>query len=271
MVLDKNQAKRYIRHIALKEIGLSGQKKLLSSKVLVIGAGGLGSPAILYLAAAGVGTIGIADCDVVEISNLQRQIIHSSSFVGRKKVCSAEQSALSLNPDIGIVCHDLFLDTENIIQIISDYDFILDCTDRFETKFLINDACVLAGKPYSHAGAVGFAGQTMTYVPGRGPCLRCLLNEVPHNSITCSEAGVLGAALGVIGSFQAAEAIKYILGKGELLTGKVLSVDVLSMDIRVHSIRHSDPDCPVCGRAPTIRCLRDKVDDYMIHSCGREE
>ena len=120
---------------------------------------------------------------------MQRQIIHSSSFVGRKKVCSAEQSALSLNPDIGIVCHDLFLDTENIIQIISDYDFILDCTDRFETKFLINDACVLAGKPYSHAGAVGFAGQTMTYVPGRGPCLRCLLNEVPHNSITCSEAG----------------------------------------------------------------------------------
>ena len=271
MILDKNQAKRFIRQIALKEIGVYGQKKLLSSKVLVIGAGGLGSPAILYLAAAGVGTIGIADHDKVEISNLQRQIIHSTSFVGRKKVSSAKQSALSLNPDIRIVCHDLFLDTENIMQIISDYDFIMDCTDRFETKFLINDACVLAEKPYSHAGAVGWAGQTMTYVPGKGPCLRCLLNEVPHNGITCSEAGVLGVALGVIGSIQAAEAIKYILEEGELLTGKILSVDVLSMDICVHSVCRSNPDCPVCGRSPTIRFLSDNVDDYMIHSCGREE
>ena len=267
MVIDKDKAKRYSRHFALKEIGVSGQKKLLSSKVLVIGAGGLGSPVIMYLAAAGVGTIGIADGDTVDVSNLQRQIIHNEKSVGVPKTVSAKRTAESIAPDVNVVIHEGPVTAENIMDIISQYDFIVDCTDRFETKFLINDACVLAKKPYSHAGVVRFGGQAMTYVPGKGPCLRCLMGDVPKDAPTCREAGVLGAAVGVIGSVQALEAVKYITGAGDLLCGRVLTFEGLEMKVRVHNMPYSDPDCPVCGIKPRITDLSVSKDEYMI-SCG---
>lgn len=267
MFFDESQTKRYVRHFSLKEIGFQGQKKLLSSKVLVIGAGGLGSPAIMYLAAAGVGTIGIADFDDVDLSNLQRQIIHQTKNIGLKKTKSAEITAKSINPDVKITLHEYLLNPDNIMDIISEYDFILDCTDRFEVKFLINDACVIAQKPYSHAGVVRFEGQAMTYVPGQGPCLRCLMEEVPHDAVTCREAGVVGAAVGVLGSVQALEAIKYLIGKGQLLSGKIFSFDGLSMNVRVHNIPNSDPACAVCGRTPSIKSLSDNITDYQVQSC----
>ena len=268
MVLNEKQAKRYARHFTLKEIGLQGQKKLLSSKVLVIGAGGPGSPALMYLASAGVGTIGIADYDVVDLSNLQRQIIHSSESVGQAKTRSARQSVLALNPEIQVCLHEFPITADTIMDVIQQYDFILDCTDRFETKFLINDACVIAHKPYSHAGVVRMEGQAMTYVPEKGPCLRCLMGEVPHDAATCKEVGVLGAAVGVLGSVQAMEAVKYLIGKGELLCGKVFRFDGLTMQVRVHQMPHADPDCAVCGGHPLIRSLPDNREDYALPSCG---
>ena len=267
MVLNGQQAKRYVRHFALKEIGVAGQKKLLDSKVLVIGAGGLGSPAILYLTAAGVGTLGIADYDTVDLSNLQRQIIHHNDNVGVKKTRSAELAARAIDPDVNIILHECRLTPDNIIGIISGYDFILDCTDRFETKFLINDACVLAQKPYSHAGVVRFEGQAMTYVPRKGPCLRCLMGDVPHDAATCKDVGVLGAAVGVLGSVQALEAVKYLTGAGDLLCGRVLTFDGLGMNVRVHSVTHSDPGCAVCGTSPRIRSLAGNAGDYQVQSC----
>lgn len=267
MVLNEQQAKRYVRHFALKEIGVSGQKKLLSSKVLVIGAGGLGSPAVLYLASAGVGTLGIADFDTIDCSNLQRQIIHRTENIGMSKALSAGNAAKALNPDISIRLYDFALTPDNIMDVIAAYDFILDCTDRFETKFLINDACVLAEKPYSHAGVVRFEGQAMTYVPHKAPCLRCLMGEVPHGAATCKEVGVLGAAVGVLGSIQAMEAVKYLTGTGELLCGKVFSFDGLTMKVRVHSMAGADPECGVCGKVPAIRSLSENRDDYEMTAC----
>ena len=270
MIISKNQAQRYSRHFVLKEIGVSGQKELLQSKVLVIGAGALGSAAVIYLAAAGVGTIGIADYDTVELSNLQRQVIHRNERTGMKKTASAELSVKELDPDINVCRHDDRITPDNIISIISEYDFVLDCTDRFETKFLINDACVIAKKPYSHAGVVRFEGQAMTYVPGKGPCLRCLLGNVPspQETVTCAEAGVLGAVTGIVGSVQALEAVKFILGVGELLTGRVFTIDGLSMNTKVTSIPHSDPDCAVCGNTPTIRSVMGNRKEYEINSCS---
>ncbi len=267
MILDEKQAKRYVRHFALKEIGVRGQKKLLSSKVLVIGAGGLGSPAILYLASAGVGTIGIVDFDSVDFSNLQRQIIHNTRNIGIPKTTSAQNAVKALNPDVTVRLYDFPVTPDNITDIISEYDFILDCTDRFETKFLVNDACVLAAKPFSHAGVIRFEGQAMTYVPKKGPCLRCLIGEIPHDAVTCKDAGVVGAAVGVLGSVQALEAIKFLLGTGELLCGKVFSFDGLTMQVRVHSIPHADPGCAVCGNTPKILSLSENRNDYQIHSC----
>ena len=264
MKLSEEQAQRYSRHFVLKEVGVSGQKKLLSSKVLVIGAGALGSSAIMYLAAAGVGTIGICDYDVVDLSNLQRQIIHKTDSVGKEKVVSAEQAVKALNPDVQAVLHRQRLTVDNIQSVIEPYDFILDCTDRFETKFLINDGCVLSKKPYCHAGVVSFGGQVMTYVPGLGPCLRCLLGGVPEDSVTCAEAGVLGAVTGVIGSIQATETIKYLLGIGQLLVGKVLRFDGLNAHMGVTNFAHSDPDCAVCGTNPTIKSLVDNRSDYEV-------
>ncbi|MCH5163824.1 MAG: HesA/MoeB/ThiF family protein [Clostridiales bacterium] len=268
MKLTEEQAQRYSRHFVLKEVGVSGQKKLLSAKVLVIGAGALGSSAIMYLAAAGVGTIGICDYDVVDISNLQRQIIHRTSSVGKEKVVSAEHAVGELNPDVQVVLHRQRLTADNIQGVIENYDFILDCTDRFETKFLINDGCVLSKKPYCHAGVVRFGGQVMTYVPEQGPCLRCLLGNVPEDSLTCAEAGVLGAVTGVIGSIQALEAIKYLLGIGQLLVGKVLRFDGLNVHMGVTNFAHSDEGCAVCGVNPTIKSLAENRSDYEIKSCG---
>ena len=263
MVLSEEQAERYSRHFVLREIGVSGQKKLLQSKVLVIGAGGLGSSAIMQLAAAGVGVLGIADCDRVELSNLQRQTIHRTKDVGTEKILSAKRAAEELNPDVTVDLHGERITADNIQGVIERYDFVLDCTDRFETKFLINDACVLSKKAYSHAGAVRFEGQAMTYVPDKKtPCLRCLLGEVPNGAPLCSDVGVLGAAVGVIGCIQAMEAVKFLLGKGELLTGKVLRFDGLAMRVRVSEIPHADPHCAVCGDSPTILSLTDNREEY---------
>jgi molybdopterin/thiamine biosynthesis adenylyltransferase len=253
MAFRNDQLERYSRHIILKEVGVRGQKKLLESRVLVIGAGGLGSPAALYLAAAGVGTIGIADADVVDLSNLQRQIIHSTPDVGKAKAESARETLEALNPDVAVRVLRTRVNAENILECIGDYDFILDGTDNFPAKFLINDACVIAGKPFSHAGIIRFRGQLMTYVPGRGPCYRCVFeNPPPPDAVpTCSQAGIIGAMGGVIGSLQAMEAVKYLVGIGNLLTGFLLTYDALEMVFRKIPLPLRK-DCAVCGERPSI-------------------
>ncbi len=270
VIFSGDQLDRYSRHFVLREIGVSGQKKLLASKVLVIGAGALGSASLMYLAASGVGTIGVADYDCVELSNLQRQIIHRTENIGKRKTDSALMTMKEINPDISVNLHPAQVSTDNIEKLIRPYDFIIDGTDRFETKFLINDACVLSKKPYSHAGAVRFGGQTMTYIPNSGPCLRCLLSNVPPHdqNVYCSEAGVFGAVTGIIGSVQAAEAVKYLLDIGELLSGRILALDALSMDIRIVRMEKSDPHCRVCGEAPDILSVTDNREDYEIHGCA---
>ena len=243
------QLERYSRNILLKEVGIRGQQTLLSSKVLVIGAGGLGSASILYLAATGIGTIGIADKDKVELSNLNRQIIHNTNRVGIDKTESAKQTINELNPDIKINIYNE-VSSKNISEIVSQYDFVIDATDNFETKFLINDACVSAKKPFSHAGIVGFEGQLMTYVPGKGCCYRCVFKDSPEKDCvtSCSKDGVLGAAVGVIGSLEAIEAIKYILGIGELLTGYLLTYNALTSEFRKIKLPPADKNCPACGK-----------------------
>jgi len=253
MALSNEQMERYSRHIILSEVGAKGQKKILDSKVLIIGAGGLGAPAALYLAAAGVGTIGIADADEVDLSNLQRQVIHTTPDVGKAKVLSAQETMSAINPQIKVNTYRQFVDASNIMDLIADYDFILDGTDNFPAKFLINDACVLAKKPFSHAGIIRFKGQLMTYVPGAGPCYRCVFREPPPPDAvpTCRQAGVIGAMGGVIGSLQAMEAIKYIIGKGDLLTGYLLTYDALKMDFRKVKLPKVH-NCAVCGGNPTI-------------------
>lgn len=259
MAFTEEQIERYSRHIILKEVGAKGQKKLLSAKVLIIGAGGLGAPAAMYLAAAGVGTIGIADADEVDLSNLQRQIIHSTEDVGKAKVRSAKETIARMNPDVTVnACHT-FVSSENIRELIRDYDFIIDGTDNFPAKFLINDACVMERKPFSHAGIIRFKGQLMTYVPGQGPCYRCVFqNPPPKDAVpTCKQAGVIGAMGGVIGSLQAMEAVKYIIGKGELLTGYLLTYDALTMEFRKIRLPKDTHNCPVCGEHPTITELVD--------------
>jgi thiazole biosynthesis adenylyltransferase ThiF len=253
MAFTNEQLERYSRHILLKEVGVKGQKKLMEARVLIIGAGGLGAPAALYLAAAGVGTIGIADADSVDLSNLQRQVIHSTPDVGKPKVQSAKESMQAINPDVNVNAYHEFIMADNIMDIIADYDFILDGTDNFPAKFLINDACVLAKKPFSHAGIIRFQGQLMTYVPGQGPCYRCVFREPPPPDAvpTCREAGVIGAMGGVIGSLQAMEAVKYIIGNGDLLTGSLLTYDALKMEFRKVKLPHRHT-CAVCGTSPTI-------------------
>ena len=258
MSFTNEQLERYSRHIILQEVGVKGQKKLLNASVLIIGAGGLGAPAALYLAAAGVGTIGIVDADEVDLSNLQRQVIHTTNDVGKAKVKSAAETMEAINPDVTVKTYRTFVDSTNIMDLIKDYDFIIDGTDNFPAKFLINDACVMAGKPFSHAGIIRFKGQLMTYVPGEGPCYRCVFkNPPPKDAVpTCKQAGVIGAMGGVIGSLQAMEAIKYIIGKGELLTGKLLTYDALKMEF--HTIKlPKDHHCAVCGDEPTITELID--------------
>ena len=247
--MTNEQLERYSRNILLKEVGIRGQQKLLSSKVLIIGAGGLGSVTSMYLATAGIGTIGIADKDKVELSNLNRQIIHNTNRVGTLKTESAKQTIKELNPDIKINIYNE-ISSENISEINSQYDFVIDATDNFETKFLINDACVKSEKPFSHAGIVGFQGQLMTYVPNKGCCYRCVFKEPPAKDCvsSCSKDGVLGTAVGVIGALQATEAIKYILGIGELLTGHLLTYNALTCEFRKIKLPPPNKDCPACGK-----------------------
>lgn len=244
------QRERYARHFALQEAGEEGQEKLLSGSVLIIGAGGLGSPAAMYLAAAGVGCIGIADADDVDLSNLQRQIAHGTADIGKAKVESMRETIERLNPDVTVRTYRVFAEEGNILELLEDYDFIIDATDNFEAKFLINDACVKAGKPFCHAGILRFQGQVMTYVPGMGPCYRCIFrNPPPEGAVpNCRQVGIIGAVPGIIGSLQAMEAIKYLLGAGELLTGKLLTYDALKMEFRTVRLPERVPDCPVCGK-----------------------
>ena len=272
MAMTDEQIERYSRHIILKEVGAKGQKKLLNSKVLIIGAGGLGAPAALYLAAAGVGHIGIVDADEVDLSNLQRQVIHSTADIGKAKVKSAKESMVAINPDVEVTTYRMFVDASNVRELIREYDFIIDGTDNFLAKFLINDACVLEKKPFSHAGIIRFQGQLMTYVPGEGPCYRCVFkNPPPKDAVpTCKQAGVIGAMAGTIGTLQAMEAIKYIIGKGELLTGKLLTYDALKMDFRKINFKR-DCNCAVCGDNPTILEPIDYEQEVCEETKGRFE
>lgn len=243
----QEQLKRYSRQIILKEVGISGQEKLTAGRVLVIGAGGLGSAALMYLAAAGVGTLGIADYDAVELSNLERQILHRTSRLGADKTVSAIETLQDINPDLCLLPYHTRITSENLPEIIPDYDIVLDCTDQFENKLLINDACVAAGKPFVHAGVREFSGQILTWRPGPWPCLRCLMGDAPPKDETNAALGVLGAAVGVVGSMQALEAIKFLLGKGELLTGRMLHFNGMDMTVSETILPEKSPYCKVCG------------------------
>lgn len=261
MDFNEEQIERYSRHILLEEVGVEGQEKLLDSKILIIGTGGLGAPAAMYLAAAGIGTIGLVDGDEVDLSNLQRQIIHQTQDVGKLKVQSGKETINAINPDVKVITYNEFATSENIMDIIKDqdYDFILDGTDNFPAKFLINDACVLAKKPFSHAGIIRFQGQLTTYIPDNGtPCYRCIFQSPPPAGVvpTCREAGVIGAMGGIIGTLQAMEAIKYLLGLGETLAGYLLTYDALKMEFKKIKINHNKR-CGVCGDNPTINTLID--------------
>ncbi len=248
MELTADQLERYSRQIILKEIGTEGQKKLLSSKVLVIGAGGVGSAVSLYLAAAGVGTLGIADADTVCLSNLQRQILHGTEDLGARKTDSARTSLEALNPDVKVVTYDLYVDSDCIRELIKDYDFVVDATDNFASKYLINDACAGVRKPFCHGGICGFCGQIMTYVPDQGPCFRCVFKDPPPEEISGeNRKSVLGAVAGMIGCMQAAEAVKYLTGAGGLLTGRMLFFDALSMESRIIPVS-VNRKCKACGR-----------------------
>ncbi len=252
------QIERYSRHIILKDIGIGGQEKLLESKVLVIGAGGLGAPVALYLAAAGVGTIGIVDGDVVDLSNLQRQVIHFTPDLGKPKVLSAAEKMRAINPDVKVNTYQELAMASNILDLIKDYDFIVDGTDNFAAKFLINDACVIGKKPFSHGGILRFDGQTMTHTAGHA-CYRCVFQAPPPKDAvpTCSQAGVLGAIAGMLGTIQAAEVLKYITGTGTLLTNRLLIFDAAAMNFRTVKIK-KNPNCAVCGDHPTIVTLTDE-------------
>ena len=255
--LTEEQIERYSRHILLQEVGMEGQEKLLNAKVLVIGACGLGAPVSLYLAAAGVGHIGIVDADVVDLSNLQRQIIHFTKDVGTPKVVSAKAKMQAINPDVEVTTYRKFLNAENAKEIIEPWDFIVDGTDNFPVKFLINDACVMMDKPFSHGGILKFQGQTFTHLPGTF-CYRCLFKEPPPvGSVpTCSQAGVLGAIAGILGTIQATEALKYILGIGDLLTDRLLTFDALTMNFRTIKVKKRG-SCEICGDHPSINHLID--------------
>jgi molybdopterin/thiamine biosynthesis adenylyltransferase/rhodanese-related sulfurtransferase len=249
---------RYSRHFLLPEVGEEGQAKLLQAKVLMVGAGGLGSPAAYYLAAAGVGTLGVIDNDVVDISNLQRQILHANDRVGTPKVESAKKTLEALNPDVKVIPYQAKLTSENIMDILKGYDLVVDGCDNFPTRYLVNDACVLAGKPNVHGSIFQFEGQATVFYPGKGPCYRCLYPEPPPAEMapSCAEAGVLGVLPGLIGVIEALEAIKIILGKGDTLVGRLVHFNTLTMEINTLKLRH-DPTCPVCGDNPTIRQLID--------------
>jgi adenylyltransferase/sulfurtransferase len=249
---------RYSRHLVLREIGVAGQEKLKAARVLVIGAGGLGSPSALYLAASGVGTIGVIDCDTVDMSNLQRQVIYDTASVGTPKATAARERLLALNPQIELIAHQVELRAANVLQLFEGYDVVLDGTDRFGTRYLANDACVILRKPLVSAAIHRFEGQAMTYVPDRGPCYRCLFPAPPGEGLVpnCAEAGVLGVLPGVMGTIQATEAIKLIVGAGEPLLGRLLTYDALAMRFDEFSFKRR-ADCAVCGDHPTITSPQD--------------
>lgn len=258
MNLTEEQIKRYSRHIILEDVGVEGQERIFNGKVLIIGAGGLGSPAALYLAAAGVGTIGLIDGDVVDLTNLQRQVIHFTPDLNKAKVLSSKEKINQLNPDVKVNTYYELATAENITDLINDYDFIIDGTDNFPTKFLINDACVFAKKPFSHGGILRFDGQTITYVPGNC-CIRCIFEgPPPKNTVpSCSQAGVLGSIAGMLGTIQATEALKYLIGKGKLLTNRMLIFNALEMDFRTVNFSWNK-DCPICGDSPRITKLEQE-------------
>ena len=257
MDFTEHQIQRYSRHIILQNVGVEGQQKIMEGKVLIVGAGGLGSPVALYLAAAGVGTLGIIDGDIVDLTNLQRQIIHFTADVDKAKVISAKEKIRQLNSDVNVITYHELLTSDNIAEIIKDYDFIVDGTDNFPVKFLINDACVLGGKPFSHGGILRFEGQTMTYTPGNA-CYRCVFRmPPPPNAVpTCSQAGVLGSVAGILGTIQATEVLKFLTGTGDLLTNRLLIFQALQMEFRTTRVKRND-NCPVCGSNPVITQLID--------------
>ncbi len=256
--LSNDEVLRYSRHLIMPEVGMDGQLKLKAAKVLCVGAGGLGSPLALYLAAAGVGTLGVVDFDVVDFTNLQRQIIHSTADVGRKKLDSAADKLLAINPNVNIVKFDTRLSSANALELFRDFDMVVDGTDNFPTRYLVNDACVLTGKPNVYGSIFRFEGQVSIFATKEGPCYRCLYPEPPPPGLvpSCAEGGVLGILPGLVGVMQATEAIKLILGTGEPLIGRLLLVDALAMRFRELKLR-KNPDCPACGTHPTIKALID--------------
>jgi len=251
--LSNEEVARYSRHLILPEVGMEGQQKLKAARALCIGAGGLGSPVALYLAAAGVGTIGIVDFDEVDYSNLQRQIIHGTPDVGRSKLASAKSRLNALNPEVEVVPYEMALSSQNALELFSGYDFVVDGTDNFPTRYLVNDACVISGKPNVYGSIFRFEGQVSLFATDEGPCYRCMFPEPPPPGLvpSCAEGGVLGILPGVVGTLQATEAVKLILGAGEPLVGRFLLFDALKMRFRELKVRR-DPDCPVCGDHPTV-------------------
>ena len=269
-VLSNDEILRYSRHLIMPEVGMQGQKKLKAAKVLCIGAGGLGSPLTLYLAAAGVGTLGIVDYDVVDFTNLQRQIIHTTDDVGRKKLDSAAEKLKALNPFLNLRTFETKLTSANALELFREFDIVADGTDNFPTRYLVNDACVLTGKPNVYGSIFRFEGQASVFATEDGPCYRCLYPEPPPPGLvpSCAEGGVLGILPGLVGLIQATETIKLILGRGESLAGRLLLVDALGMKFRELKLR-KNPDCPVCGKNPTITKLIDYEEFCGIR--GQEE
>jgi adenylyltransferase/sulfurtransferase len=263
IVLTPDQVKRYSRHIIMSDVGSKGQRALMGAKALIIGAGGLGSPSAIYLSLAGVGTVGIVDFDVVELSNLQRQVLHHTADVGRPKVQSAVDNIKAYNPDVNVVVHEVRLESENAMEIISQYDLVINGADNFATRYLVNDACYLLNKPLIDGSILIFDGQATVFIPGEG-CYRCLFPSPPPPGMVpnCAEAGVLGALTGLVGSIQATEALKHILGIGESLSSRLLLIDALSMSFREVRLKRN-PNCPLCGDNPTVT----ELIDYEIF-CG---
>ena len=268
LTLTAEQHKRYHRHTMLPEMGEEGQQKLLGSKVLILGAGGLGSPAAMYLAAAGVGTLGIVDMDAVDESNLQRQLLHTADRVGERKVDSAKKTLTALNPDVNVVGYDVRLAADNVVEIIDGYDVIVDGTDNFPTRYLVNDASLLVEIPVVHGSIHRFEGQVSVFSPYKGPCYRCLVPEPPPPDMapSCAEAGVVGVLPGIIGSIQALETMKMLLGLGDPLVGRLVSFDALEQSFRTFKL-HRDPACPACGRGATIRIA--DYDEYCLPHASR--
>jgi sulfur-carrier protein adenylyltransferase/sulfurtransferase len=266
-LLTDQQIYRYSRHILLPEVGGKGQLKLLKAKVLLIGAGGLGSPAALYLAAAGVGTLGIMDADTVDLSNLQRQILHGTADIGRAKVDSARESINHINPDVNVITYPEFATVDNVPDILPQYDLVVDGCDNFATRYLMNDAAVLYGKPYVYGSILRFDGQASVFHPPHGPCYRCIFPEAPPPGAvpSCQEAGVIGVLPGLLGVIQATEAIKLILCAGDPLIGRLLLVDALGMEFMTAGVKRN-PECAVCGDSPTITALQ--AENYVQAPCG---